>query len=411
MSAVIKVLLVDDDRAVREALAQTVELGDLDPLTAGSFIEAKDHLRPDFAGIVVSDLRMPGRDGFHLLDYARKQDPDLPVILLTGEGDVPSAVRGMAAGAFAFLEKPCPPKEFLAVVDKALKTRALVLENRALKREVRRGDAAARILIGASETGERLREACRRAARSGAEVLVSGAPGSGAAKVAEVIHLVSAAAQRPFEKLAAAGLTPQMLAQGFKAAEGGTLYLDEIADLPQASQFALLEHLETQPATRLIAGSYRDLAAERDAGRFHPDLYWKLDVMQVRVPSLHERPEDIPALFRNYVKLACENSSLPMPDIPQSYIQRLMAREWPGNSRALMSEAMRFVMGMNDPEPTTAATGLAEQMAQVERGLLVAALERHSGHASAAAQELKLPRKTFYDKLARHSIRAEDYRT
>ncbi len=145
-----RVLLVDDDRAVREALGQTLELAGHKPVLAGSYIEAKDHISADFAGIVVSDIRMPGKDGFALLDHARKVDPDLPVILLTGEGDVPMAVKGMAGGAFDFLEKPCGPSDFLAVVGKALKTRALVLENRALKREIRRGDAAARMLVGTS---------------------------------------------------------------------------------------------------------------------------------------------------------------------------------------------------------------------------------------------------------------------
>ena len=115
-----KVLLVDDDRAVREALSQTVELAGLTPVPAGSFIEAKDHISADFQGIIVSDIRMPGRDGFHLLDHVRSIDSDLPVILLTGEGDVPSAVRGITGGAFDFLEKPCAAKDLLAVIEKAV---------------------------------------------------------------------------------------------------------------------------------------------------------------------------------------------------------------------------------------------------------------------------------------------------
>ncbi|WP_141693065.1 sigma-54 dependent transcriptional regulator [Thioclava sp. SK-1] len=407
-----RVLLVDDDRAIRDALSQTIELADLTPVVTGSFLEARDHITADFAGIIVSDIRMPGRDGFHLLAHAREVDPELPVILLTGEGDVPSAVRGMSEGAFDFLEKPCTPRDLLAVIEKALKTRRLVLENRALRHEIRKGDAAARMLVGASEVGEALREHCRVAARSGAEVLVTGAPGAGTSKVAEVIHLVSAAAQRPFVKLAAAGLVPDMLAAGFDRAEGGTLYLDEVADLPQPAQFALLELLETKPATRLIAGTYRDLAGERDSGRFHPDLYWKLDVMRVRIPALKDRTHDIPALFRHYVQLACEQSNLPLPDVPPDYVQSLMTRDWPGNSRALMSEAMRFAMGLADPPQDHAQEqGLADQMAQVERTLLIDALKRHQGNATETAKMLKLPRKTFYDKLARHGLKPETYRS
>lgn len=405
----LKVLLVDDDRAVREALGQTLDLAGLSPVLAGSYIEAKDHITEAFAGIIVSDLRMPGKDGFALLDHARRIDAELPVILLTGEGDVPAAVRGMASGAFDFLEKPCTPRDFLAVVEKALKTRALVLENRALKRELTRGDAAARLLVGTSPVAEALREATRAAARSGAEVLITGAPGAGNSKVAEVIHLLSAAVMRAFVKLPAVSLTPEALLAGIARAEGGTLYLDEVADLPAAAQFALLEGLESRPATRLIAGTYRPLASLAEAGQFNPDLYWKLDVVRVRVPSLSERPEDIPQLFRAYVQTACEQSSLPMPEIPPELTAQLMAQPWPGNSRALMSEAMRFAMGLT-PAPQEAALGLVERMAQVERSLLIEALTRARGNATEAATALQLPRKTFYDKLARHRIRPEDYR-
>ena len=145
-----RVLLVDDDASVREALGQTLELADLVPTLAGSYIEAKDHITPRFEGVIVTDIRMPGKDGFALLDFAQSVDAELPVILLTGEGDVPMAVRGISSGAFDFLEKPCAPQDLIAVVEKALKTRALVLENRRLKRQVAQGDAAARLLRGTS---------------------------------------------------------------------------------------------------------------------------------------------------------------------------------------------------------------------------------------------------------------------
>ncbi|MEZ5885168.1 MAG: sigma-54 dependent transcriptional regulator [Paracoccaceae bacterium] len=407
-----KVLLVDDDRAVREALGQTLDLAGLLPVLAGSYIEAKDHVSADFPGVILSDIRMPGKDGFALLDLARKVDPELPVILLTGEGDVPTAVRGMAGGAFDFLEKPCAPRDLLAVVEKALRTRALVLENRALRRELKRGDAAARMLVGQSPVSEALRDATRAAARSGADVLITGAPGAGNSKVAEVIHLLSAAAMRAFVKLPAATLMPDALEAAFARADGGTLYIDEVADLPQPAQFALLELLETKPATRLVAGTYRDLGAEVTRGTFHPDLYWKLDVMRVRVPSLAERPEDIPQLFRHYVQIACEQSSLPMPEITPELTARLMTQAWPGNARALMSEAMRFAMGVGAQEEDAGDNlGLAERMAIVERQLLSEALTRARGNATEAAAALKLPRKTFYDKLARHALRPEDFRT
>jgi len=404
-----RVLLVDDDKPVREALGQTVELAGLHPVLAGSFIEAKDHIRPDFDGVVLSDIRMPGKDGFALLDYARSVDPDLPVILLTGEGDIPMAVRGISAGAFDFLEKPCAPKDLLAIVRKALKTRALVLENRRLKAQLTAGDAASRMLFGQSARAEALRAEARAAARTAAEVLITGEPGTGTAKVAEVIHLLSGAAMRGFRKLASASATPESLAAAFADARGGTLFLDEVAGLSPAAQLATLELLEADPGVRVIAGTYRDLAGEAGQGAFSPDLYYKLDVMRVRIPALRERTEDIPVLFRHYVAIACEQAALPPPDISADLLARLMAQDWPGNARALMNAAMRFAMGLAEDAPG-AEQGLADQMAQVERSLLIAGLQRHNGNATEAARALKLPRKTFYDKLARHGIRAELYR-
>jgi len=405
-----RVLLVDDDAAIREALAQTLELADLEAITAGSFVAAKDHIRPQFDGVIVSDIRMPGRDGFHLLDYARKTDPELPVILLTGEGDIPMAVKAMGQGAFGFLEKPCAAVDLLAVLEQALKTRTLVLENRRLKAQLERGDPAARMLFGISEQAEELRARVRSVAPTRAEVLVSGAPGVGISKVAEVIHLMSRDGQGPFVKRPAARLAPADFDVLCSEAVGGSIFLDEVAAMPEATQYAVLERLEQGADARIIAGSTANLAKLAADGAFNPDLFYRLDVMRVRIPSLSERPEDIPVLFRHYVAQAAEQAGIAAPEITPEYVAGLMTQDWPGNARSLMSAAMRFVLGMPEDLVQTAGIGLAEQMAQVERSLLVAALGRQNGRASAAAEALKLPRKTLYDKLAKYGIRPEDYR-
>ena len=405
-----RVLLVDDDSAVREALGQSLELAAFDPITAGSFIEAKDFITPGFDGVVVSDIRMPGRDGFHLLDYAHDQDAELPVILLTGEGDIPMAVQAMSRGAFDFLEKPCGPSDLTAVISRALQTRALVLENRKLKAQLEAGDAAARLIFGVSPQADALRARARAAARAGTEVLVTGPPGSGISKIAEVIHLCSPLAKGPFEKRAASGLARSDLHRLLGECEGGSLFLDNIAQLPMDTQLALLDMLEQGTGGRLIGGDTDELARATETGGFSTELFYRLDGMRVRIPALSERPQDIPVLFRHYVAQAAEQSGIVPPEITQDHLAGLMAQEWPGNARSLMSSAMRFVLGM--PEERAAATGLglAEQMAQVERSLLTTALARHKGRASAAAEALKLPRKTFYDKLAKYAIRPEDFR-
>lgn len=404
-----RVLLVDDDSDIREALGQTLELADLVPTVAGSFVEAKDHLTRDFDGVVVSDIRMPGRDGFYLLDYVCETDPELPVILLTGEADIPMAVRAMSAGAYDFLEKPCAPQDIVAVIERGLKARALVLENRRLKSELEAGDAASRMLFGHSALAEDLRAQARAVARAGTEALIVGEPGSGTSKIAEVIHLLSPAAARPFVKRAAASLDEAGLDAALAEALDGTLYLDEIAGLNPAAQLTLLDRLEAGGVARVLAGSTRDLKDAMGQGAFSAELFYRLDLMRMRVPALRERPEDIPVLFQHYVAQACEQANLPMPHVTSDHTARLMAQDWPGNARALMNVAMRFALGLDEGD-TQMGRGLVAQMAQVERSLLVAALQRHNGRATLVAQELQLPRKTFYDKMTKHGLRAEDFR-
>lgn len=410
-----RVLLVDDDTSVREALGQTLELADLRPTLAASYIEAKDHISRDFEGVIVSDLRMPGKDGFALLEYVRTTDPELPVILLTGEGDIPTAVKGMAGGAFDFLEKPCAPADLILVVQKALRSRALVLENRALRRQLNAGDAADRLLVGTSQLAQDMRQRIRAVAGTGAEVLVRGAPGCGAAKVAEVIHLLSPHAKGPFRKISAAGFDPDQISVAFSQTEVGTIFLDEVAALTPEAQFCLFGCLEVGQGPRLIAGTYQDLTAQAESGQFNADLFYKLDVMGVNIPNLRDRPEDIPVLFRHYVALACEQAALPEPMITADVVSGLMSQDWPGNARSLMNAAMRFAMGFSHNEDASAVgagqdLGLSEQLAQIERSLLIAALKNAGGNATDAARALKLPRKTFYDKLTRHSVRPEHFR-
>ncbi|MDD9739981.1 MULTISPECIES: sigma-54-dependent transcriptional regulator [Marinovum] len=405
-----QVLLVDDDAGLREALCQSLELAEYAPVPAGSFVVAKDHITPDFDGVILSDIRMPGRDGFHLLDHAQQVDPDLPVILLTGEGDIPMAVRALGAGAFAFLEKPCATEDLLKVLDRALKARAMVLENRRFKSQIEAGDPAARMIFGTSALAEALRAQVRQVAASTADALIIGPQGSGISKVAEVIHLSSPRAKTPFEKRAARSLDPAGLRDVFSRAEGGALFLDGIADLSADSQLVLLDLLDSGQGLRLIAGAVDGIDAAFAEGRVTADLYYRLNVHVVRIPALSERPEDIPVLFRHYVDQAAEQAGITAPEISPDHAAALMAQSWPGNARSLMSAAMRFVLGMPEEVARNAEQGLAAQMAQVERSLLIAALSRQNGRATEAAKQLKLPRKTLYDKLARYGIKPEDYR-
>ncbi len=404
------VLVVDDDPMVREALTQTLELEDYPVLAAGSFVEAKDHITPNFAGVILSDMRMPGRDGFHLLKYTQQTDAELPVVLLTGEGDIPMAVRAMAQGAFGFLEKPCGPADLVPVIARAVKARGMALENRRLKVQLETGDAAARWLHGTSVQAETLRQDARRVARISAEVLVTGAPGTGISKVAEVIHQCSPLSEGPFGKHSAAGMEPERFEKAVADAAGGSLFLDEIQSMPLETQFVLLQLMEQDEHPRLIFGSAAKLEEAVQSGQLHADLFYRLDVLQVRIPTLAERPEDIPELFRHYVAQAAEQSAVHPPEITSEVISNLIARDWPGNARSLMSAAMRFALGLPDEESREEGLGLAEQMAQVERSLLAEALRKHQGRATAAAQTLKLSRRTMYDKLEKYGLKPEEFR-
>ena len=405
-----QVLLVDDDAAVRDAVAQTLELADLEPITAASFVAAKDLITSGFRGVILSDIRMPGRDGFHLLEYAKAQDPDLPVILLTGEGDVPMAVKAMDQGAFGFLEKPCSPNDLLSVLERALHTRSLVLENRRLRILVETGDPAARLLFGDSDLAQAMRTRVRRVAQLETDVLITGALGTGISKVAEVIHLSSLRSKAPFVKRAGSGMSPEQLGDAMDVAQNGSLFIDEISQLPAETQLAIFELLEGDSGVRFMAGSTRNLDQAVEDGILNSDLFYRIDVTRLRIPSLAERPEDIPVLFRHYVAQASEQAGITPPEVSPEFLASLMTQDWPGNARSLMSAAMRFVLGMPEDISEAAELGLSEQMARVERSLLAAALGRHNGRAVEAAEALKLPRKTFYDKLARYGIRAEDYR-
>lgn len=401
------VLVVEDDKLVREALGQTLELAGFRPTLAASVTVAKDVVSEEFQGVVLSDIRMPGRDGLHLLDHVQMVDADLPVILLTGEGDIPMAVGSIKRGAFDFLEKPCANDVLVESVRKAVRARELALENRRLKAEIARGDAAARMIFGVSSRAEDLRDQIRRIAQFDDPVLVNGPPGSGIAKVAEVVHLCSGRASGPFLRVAGAGLSPEDLHDRMAGAAQGTLFVDEYAHLPSETQFALLQHFDTSGGARILVGTTGP--SDQPPPRLNPDLFYRVDALRVHVPALAERTEDIPVIFRQYVRQIAQQSNVAEPAVGHQVIADLLARDWPGNAGALMNAATRFVLGLDAPLEGE-AVGLTQRVAQVERTLIIEALKQHQGNASATALHLQLPRKTFYDKLARHGIKPEEFR-
>ncbi len=420
-----RILLVDDDKPVREALGQTLELGGFSVTLAASFIEATDHITADFAGVVISDVRMPGKDGFALLERAAKIDPDLPVVLLTGEGDIPMAVRAINAGAFHFLEKPCPSKRLIEVAEKACARRRMVLENRDMKRRITREDAASRLILGRSAATSNLRAQLRTVAATGSDVLITGETGTGKELAARVVHELSGCTG-DFVAINCGMLTPEMThttlfgtgdkAGAFVRAQNGTLFLDEIGAMPLAQQVALLRVLQdreldgTPLSCRVIAATNQDLGKMLEEGRFRSDLFFRLDVARVHVPPLRERLEDVGGLFRVFLSEARGRMGLPPMELDDESFSDLFARPWRGNVRELRNHADRFAMGLEDPAKGP-APGLNAQMHRIEAQIITDSLKRHKGRVTQVCEELQVPRKTLYDRMKRHNIRPESFRT
>lgn len=419
-----KILLVDDDRPVREALGQTLELAGFEVTLAASFIEATDHISTDFDGAVITDVRMPGKDGFDLLHRAAKIDPDLPVVLLTGEGDIPMAVRAINEGAFHFLEKPCPPKRLVAVAGKACARRKMVMENRDFRRRMTREDAAARLILGRSEATSNLRGQLRRVALTGTDLLITGETGVGKELAARVVHEVSGVTG-DFVAVNCGMLTAEMThvtlfgdgqkAGAFVRAQNGTLFLDEIGAMPVAQQVALLRVLQdrevdgTPLICRIIAATNEDLHQMMEQGRFREDLYFRLDVARVVVPPLRDRIEDVGGLFRVFLSEARGRMGLPPMELDDASFSNLFARPWRGNVRELRNHADRFAMGLEGPAEVK-AMGLNAQMHRIEAQIITDCLKRNRGQVTQTCEELQVPRKTLYDRMKRHNIQPETFR-
>jgi len=398
----LSVLLVDDEAMIREALGQTLEIGGYSAITAASFIEAKDHISHDFTGVVVSDIRMPGKDGFALLEYVVNLDKDLPVILLTGEGDVPMAVRGMALGAYDFLEKPCDPKYLLEIIARAQIQRALVLKNRHLETTLEQARLRGVDFLGTSDISDRLRRIISKAGAVQTPVLISGESGVGRGYVARLIQGL----RTPDSLLTELECTDPFDFSAFSTFQGAVV-LNNIERLSMLDQAKLLLEVSVHRDGQIYATSAVDIEALVHSGAFNDDLFYRLGVIHIHVPPLSARSEDISVLFDKFLRMEIESGAVISPDLRRVAIQNLAGLEWPGNLKSLRNHAKRVAWGIVEGGPES---GLKSQLERVERGIIIEALRHHSGHATQAAKTLGLPRKTFYDRLAKLSIHPEDYR-
>jgi two-component system C4-dicarboxylate transport response regulator DctD len=442
MSAASPIFLIDDDRDLLRATKQTLELAGFDVSAFPAASQALTALDPDFAGAIVSDIRMPQIDGLQLFDHVRKQDADLPVILITGHGDIPMAVKAIQDGAYDFITKPFAADRLVQAVRRAVEKRRLVLENRALRRaaDQARDDLP---LIGQTTTMERLRRTLRQIADTDVDVLVTGETGSGKEVVASLLHSWSRRASGNFVALNC-GALPETVIESelfghepgaftgaqkkrigrIEHASGGTLFLDEIESMPPATQVQMLRVLEMREVTplgtnevrpvdlRVVAASKVDLSDPAQRGDFREDLYYRLNVVTISIPPLRERRDDIPLLFGHFAERAAARFKREVPPVSAAVHRHLQEHSWPGNVRELSHFAERFVLGVEQAPPgmpTSApeegeAVPLPERLERYEAKIIREALDANDGDVRRTIAELGIPRKTFYDKLQRHGI-------
>ncbi|GLU31878.1 sigma-54 dependent transcriptional regulator [Trinickia caryophylli] len=436
------VYLVEDDAAVRLGCSQALSLAGIDVREFEDAESAFAALSGQTPAAIVSDIRLPGIDGLALLESvrARARDADIPVVLVTGHGDIAMAVTAMRAGAYDFIEKPFHSDRLVESVRRALAHRRLVVDNRSLRAQLH----GARAMLGRSPAIERVRALVAAIGPTPADVLIRGETGSGKEVLARALHDASRR-EGPFVAVNCAAL-PESLFESeifghepgaftgaqqkrigkFEHADRGTLFLDELENLSLALQAKLLRVLQERTVERLgsntpfavdvrvIAAIKEDLKTLVERGDFRADLYYRLNVATIDLPPLRERRDDIPELFMHFVRDAAARYGRPEPECTPADMARWRMHDWPGNVRELKNVAERFCLGLDDglPQPEADdAHSLEAQMARAERAFIEEALGAAQGQVQRAAELLGLPRKTLYDKIARHGIDMGPFRS
>jgi len=435
-----RVLVIEDDPAVRLGVVQALDLAGMPARGVGDAESALAALDSGFAGVVVSDVRLPGMDGLSLLAAVRGRDPEIPVILITGHGGISMAVQAIRDGAYDFIEKPFTSDRLADVVRRGLEHRRLVVENRRLKEQVLEQKSV--FLLGDSPPVQHLRRMVAAIGPTEADVLIYGETGTGKEVLARALHAASGRSGE-FVAINCAALPESVFESeifGHEAgaftgalkrrigkiehARGGTLFLDEIENMSPQLQVKLLRVLQervverlgsNQPITvdcRIVAASKADLKALSDAGEFRADLYYRLNVVCLELPPLRARKSDIPILAAHFLRQAAERYHVSPPAPGQPQLDQWLGQEWPGNVRELRNAVDRFCLGVIAAAPGTGAAGgsLTERVDRFERQLVEAALRESAGVVSTAAEALQIPRKTLHDRITRLGIDLDAFR-
>lgn len=432
----LRILLVDDEPDLRASTVQALDLAGFAVQDFPAAERVMDLVSFGFPGVVLTDIRMPGMDGLTLMNRIHDIDRDIPVILITGHGDVQLAVRAMREGAYDFVEKPFSAGQLAEIVARAADYRRLVLENRVLKAAAGQADDLEQRLIGRSNAMIDLRRRIRTIGPSEADVLIVGETGAGKEVVARALHDTSARARRPFVTIDCAAIPAALIESElfgheagafpgalrarfgkFEHARGGTILLDDIASMSLDLQGKLLRVIEQRTVTRLgsnealaldlrfMATARVPLEAEVEAGRFRADLLYRLNVVTLQVPPLSARREDIPLLFLRLLAEAASRHRTDPPEISPATVAALAGRDWPGNVRELRNAADRYALGLGEGlVPDEPPSRLAERVAEFERREIEAALAAHRGNLKPVYESLGLSRKTLWEKMQKHGL-------
>ena len=441
------IVIIDDDQEVASALSEMLELEGFTVAVFYSAEQALQTLNVNSPAIILSDVRMPKMGGLSLLGQIQKLDSSLPVILMSGHGDIPMAINAMEKGAHYFLEKPLDPEKLVSLLNQASQQRRLVLESRTLQKDLKQLSGIEKFIIGKSEAIMSIRQSVLALSQVNVDTIIYGDTGSGKDVVAQALHLYSPRRDKRFVAINCGGMSESLIESELfghevgsftganklhigkiEAANGGTLFLDEIESMPLSVQIKLLRVLQDRCIERLgssqpinvkmtvIAASKDNLVTLSNEGLFRKDLFYRLNVASISIPSLRQRRGDILPLFLHYAEQACARYNKKMPELSPQYTDSMLSHNWPGNVRELKNAADRFILGITEisgntiPELDENMNGYDERMDQFERQLLEEGLRTGNGQIKETAELLNMTSKTLYRKMKKHFLDKNAYK-